>query len=140
MPLFSSTYTNKVDKKGRVSIPAPFRSTLPDDDQSISILPSLVSKAIEGFDYSYLVQISERLNNYDLLTAPSLSLDPAAKILSRSLTTSIDNDGRIVLPQEFMKHAGISDRAVFVGLGKTFQIWSPDAHKAAMMQNEGAVT
>ncbi|MCF6214945.1 MAG: hypothetical protein L3J58_02105 [Emcibacter sp.] len=136
MPLFSSTYTNKVDKKGRVSVPAPFRSTLPSDDQSISVLPSLVSKAIEGFDYSYLTQISERLDNYDMMTVPGQPSNPAAKILSRSMTLSIDSDGRIVLPQEFMKHAGISDRAVFVGLGKTFQIWSPEEYTAAMGQDE----
>ena len=137
MPLFSSTYTNKVDKKGRVSVPASFRSTLPADDQSIAILPSLVSKAIEGFDYMYLENISERLNNFDMLTAPSLSQDPAAKILSRSITISFDGDGRIVLPQEFIKHAGITDRAIFVGLGRTFQIWSPEEYAVATLQSEG---
>ncbi len=138
MPLFSSTYTNKVDKKGRVSVPASFRSTLPDDDQSIAILPSLVSKAIEGFDYLYLENISERLNNFDMLTSPSLAQDPAAKILSRSMTISFDSDGRIVLPQEFIKHAGITDRALFVGLGRTFQIWAPEEFDAAMLQGGGA--
>jgi len=117
-------------------VPAPFRSTLPDDDQSISVLPSLVSKAIEGFDYSYLMQISERLDNYDMMTVPGQPSNPAAKILSRSMTISFDSDGRIVLPQEFMKHAGISDRAVFVGLGKTFQIWSPEEYQAAMAQDD----
>ncbi len=138
MPLFTSTYTNRVDKKGRVSVPAPFRSTLPDGDQSIAVLPSLVSKAIEGFDYLYLAQISERLNNFDMLVSSRQTQEPAAKILSRSITISFDGDGRIVLPQEFIKHAGITDRAVFVGLGSTFQIWSPEEYAAAMTEGEGA--
>lgn len=137
MPLFTSTYTNKVDKKGRVSLPAAFRSTLPDDDQSITVFPSLVSKALEGFDYLYLENISERLNNFDMLTSPSLTQDPAAKILSRSMTVSFDSDGRIVLPQDFISHAGITDRAVFVGLGRTFQIWSPEEYEASTRQGEG---
>lgn len=131
MPLFTSTYTNKVDKKGRVSVPAPFRATLPEGDQSVAAFPSLISTAIEGFDYGYLEHISERLNNFDMLISPSQKQDPAAKILSRSITLSIDSDGRMVLPQEFMKHAGITDRAVFVGLGRTFQIWSPEDYEAA---------
>jgi len=137
MPLFTSTYTNRVDKKGRVSIPAAFRATLPADDQSITVLPSLVSKAIEGFDYQYLGEISDRLSNFDMLTTPSLTQDPAAKILSRSLTISFDGDGRIVLPQELMKHAGITDRAVFVGFGRTFQIWSPEEYDAAILGSDG---
>ena len=135
MPLFTSTYTNKVDKKGRVSIPAPFRSTLPKDDQFVAAFPSLISAAIEGFDYGYLEHISERLNNFEMLVTPGQKQDPAAKILSRSITLSIDADGRMVLPQEFMKHAKITDRAVFVGLGRTFQIWSPEEY--AEISGEG---
>ncbi len=138
MPLFTSTYTNKVDKKGRVSIPAAFRATLPAKDQSITVLPSLVSKAIDGFDYQYLGEISNRLSNFDMITTPRRPLDPAAKILSRSLTISFDGDGRIVLPQELMKHAGITDRAVFVGFGRTFQILSPEEYEATILEEEGA--
>lgn len=137
MPLFTSTYTNKVDKKGRVSVPAAFRAALPDSDQCVAVFPSLVSKAIEGFDFPYLEHISERLNNFDMLISPSLAQDPAAKILSRSIKISFDGDGRMVLPQDFMKHAGISDRALFVGLGRTFQIWSPEEYQA-VFQSEGA--
>ena len=138
MPLFTSNYTNKVDKKGRVSLPAAFRATLPLDEASITLMPSLVSKAIEGFDYQYLEHISTQLNNFDMLISPRLVQDPAAKILSRSLTISFDGDGRIVLPQEFMKHAGITDRAVFVGFGRTFQIWSPTEYDAVILRGEGA--
>lgn len=137
MPLFTSTYINKVDKKGRVSVPASFRSALPGDDQSIAVFPSLVSRAIEGFDYLYLEHISERLNNFDMLTSPGLTQEPAAKILSRSMTISCDTDGRIVLSQDFIRHAGITDRALFVGLGRTFQIWSPEEYDVAMSQSEG---
>lgn len=127
-----------MDKKGRVSVPAAFRSALPADDQSIAVFPSLVSKAIEGFDYQYLEDISERLNSFDMLVSPIQKMDPAAKILSRSITISIDSDGRIVLPQEFMCHTGMTDRALFIGLGRTFQIWDPDAYAAYIAQSEGA--
>ncbi|MCF8474323.1 MAG: hypothetical protein K9G26_06455 [Emcibacter sp.] len=137
MPLFTSTYINKVDKKGRVSVPASFRATIPSEDQSVAVFPSLVSKAIEGFDCSYLEHISERLNNYEMLITPIQKQEPAAKILSKSITISIDADGRIVLPQDFIKHAGITDRALFVGLGRTFQIWGPEEYDCAMAQGGG---
>lgn len=135
MPLFSATYINKVDKKGRVSVPAAFRSALPGDDPSISILPSLVSRAIEGFDHLYLNQISERVNSYEILTISNLPADPASEIVSRSQTMTYDGDGRIVLPPNFIEHAGITDRAVFVGMGRTFRIWSPEEYEASRSQS-----
>lgn len=138
MPIFSSTYINKVDKKGRVSVPAAFRSELPDDNPAISILPSLVCKAIEGFDRQYLSNINDQIDNFDIMTNAGKRQSPAAKIISRSITITIDSDGRIVLPQAFLKHAGIGDKAVFVGLGSSFRIWGPEAHDEAVMQDEGA--
>lgn len=137
MPLFTSTYTNKVDKKGRVSVPAAFRSTLPDGAQFIAALPSLYGKAIEGFDYGYLKNISEKMDSYDMMITPVKKRDPAAKIISRSIKISIDSDGRIVLPQKFLDHAGITDKAVFVGLGRTFQILSVEEYEALLAEEEG---
>ncbi|PHZ85590.1 division/cell wall cluster transcriptional repressor MraZ [Paremcibacter congregatus] len=136
MPLFTSTYTNRVDKKGRVSVPASFRATLPEGDQTITVLRSLNGAAIEGFDAGYLQDISEKVDNFDLLTSALPKQNPAMKILRKSAPLNIDSDGRVVLPQDYMAHAGITDRAVFVGLGRTFQIWSPEEHDRAMGEEE----
>lgn len=136
MSIFTSTYTNKVDSKGRVSVPAPFRSTLPEGkDQCVVLFPSLVRKALEGFDHGYLEQISSKLDNYAMFL--ERSPDPASKILAKCITLSFDAEGRMVLPKALMDHAAITDKVTFVGQGATFQIWSPDGYEAEMAQEEG---
>ena len=44
------------------------------------------------------------------------------------LSEDIDGDGRILVPEEFRDHAGLGETATFAGLGKSFQIWEPEAH------------
>ncbi len=36
-----------------------------------------------------------------------------------------DGEGRIILPELLCQHAGITETATFVGLGRTFQVWEP---------------
>jgi len=45
----------------------------------------------------------------------------------RQLT--FDGQGRIMLPADLAKHAGISSNATFVGGGPTFQIWEGSSFK-----------
>jgi len=136
MSIFTSTYTNKVDSKGRVSVPAAFRATLPEGkDQCVVLFPSLVRQALEGFDHGYLEQISAKLDNYAMFVENTPS--PASKILAKCITLSFDAEGRMVLPKVLMDHAGITDKVTFVGQGATFQIWDPKAYEKSMIQEEG---
>ena len=43
---------------------------------------------------------------------------------------SIDQDGRIVLPEKLRAHAGIGAEVAFVGLGEKFQMWEPGRFEA----------
>ena len=47
---------------------------------------------------------------------------------------SLDQDGRIKIPERLCDHAGLSSRAVFVGLGDKFQIWEPEKFKEQFSQ------
>ena len=136
MPIFTSTYTNKVDKKGRVSVPAPFRATLnAGQDGSIVLFPSLIRTALEGFDVSFLETISSRVDNFSLFT--ERKADPASQILAKCITLAFDGEGRVVLPQALLDYAGITDKVIFVGQGSTFQIWNPEHYEAELRLVEG---
>ena len=67
-----------------------------------------------------------------LETVPEFSdeYDKIASIFPEMKELSFDPEGRIVLPEEMIELAGITDSVAFVGLSKTFQIWEPEAHKA----------
>ena len=49
----------------------------------------------------------------------------ATSILSESVNLQFDNEGRVTLTPKLLKHAKIKNRMIFVGQGKTFQIWEP---------------
>jgi MraZ protein len=125
MDRFVSTFTNKIDAKGRVSIPAPFRAVLERDGYAggIYCYPSLdapaldaggerLAKKIDGL----LAGLAEYSDERDEL---SVALYGDVQILS------LDGDGRIVLPESLRRHAGLGSQVTFVGLGEKFQIWEP---------------
>lgn len=124
MALFLSTYTNKVDKKGRVSVPAPFRAALGDQlSQGIVVFKSNQYECLEGFDWAKMDEISERMDHFDLFSAEQDNL--ATTIFGESQQLLLDGDGRITMPLDLMRAAQIVENATFVGLGRKFQIWDP---------------
>jgi len=122
--LFLSTYVNKVDRKGRVSVPARFRETLLGQSFSgIVVYRSLKLPAIECCGFDRIAQLSARL---DQLNEYSEERDALSSVMADSQELAFDGEGRILLPQPFCAHAGIAENAAFVGLGATFQIWEPE--------------
>lgn len=129
MDRFVSTYSNKIDAKGRVSVPAPFRAVLERDGYGTTSLggiycyPSLDAPALDAG--------GERLaKKIDGLLAGLADYSDERDELSVALygdvqVLSIDGDGRIVLPEGLRQHAGIQSQVTFVGLGDKFQMWEP---------------
>jgi len=129
MKRFTSTYENKVDRKGRVSVPASFRAVLDDQGSGIFYLKRNAEEgAIDGLTEAFMDDVQERI---DALPMGSLERDMAEdEYFAKSIEMRCDPDGRIILSKALMDMAGISDTALFVGKGRNrFQIWSPAAYK-----------
>jgi MraZ protein len=130
MERFVSTFTNKIDSKGRVSIPAPFRSVLERDGYAsaggpgIYCYPSLDAPALDAGGERLAQKIDRLLGGLpdysDERDELSVALYGDVKVLP------IDGDGRIVLPEELRAHLGAPAQVTFVGLGDKFQIWHPE--------------
>lgn len=129
MGRFVATFTNRIDAKGRVSVPASFRANLERDgygaaaERGLYCYPSLDAPAIdaggEGLAQT-IDRLLERLPPYsDERDELSVALYGDVHVLA------IDGDGRIVLPEALRAHAGIEGSVTFVGLGAKFQIWEP---------------
>ena len=125
MQSFVSTLINRLDAKGRVSIPASFRQVLAQQDmRGVYCIPSFSQPALEGFGETLLQEFRQRLRKYD----PFFSEDHDAEaqaILAETQLLNLDDEGRVRLPDEFVTHAGITDRVAFVGLDQKFQMWDP---------------
>ena len=125
MPPFVSTFTNKLDAKGRVSIPAPYRQILAQQEMGLLYcIPSFVSASLEAFGNTLLNQFQQRLDKYDPLFSENYD-DEAQAVLAAAQPLNFDDEGRVRLPDDLIAHAGITDRVVFVGLGQKFQMWDP---------------
>ena len=122
--MFLSTYENKLDKKGRVSVPAPYRSHLSNlGYNGIVCFPSFNNQCIESWPQDRIEKIS---NTIDTLSPFEEKKDYfATSILSESINLQFDNEGRIILTSKLLKHSKIKNNVLFVGQGKTFQIWEP---------------
>ena len=120
--MFLSTYENKLDKKGRVSVPASFRSYLSNlGYNGVICYPSFNNQSIEAWPQDRIEKIS---NSIDTLNPFEEKRDFfATSILSESANLQFDSEGRILLPSKLLKHAKIKNSMVFVGQRKTFQIW-----------------
>ena len=125
MALFLSTFINKIDSKGRVSVPAQFRAALTNKDFSgIVVYESFINQCIEGCDIQRITKLSESIDNLDPFSEERDAF--AATILGGAMQLSIDGDGRVILPESLIVKSEIEKKALFVGKGPTFEIWNPD--------------
>jgi transcriptional regulator MraZ len=126
--LFLSTYVNKVDRKGRVSVPATFRSTLATHRQPnlVIIFPSFRLPALECTGSDRMVEMQERLEGLEQFSEEYENL---SQLFADAHPLTIDGEGRVILPEQLKEHAHITGDVAFVGLGATFQLWDPARHE-----------
>ena len=128
LALFLSTFVNRIDRKGRVSVPAPFRTVLaPQTFPGVIAFPSFVVSAIEASGIDRIERLSAGIDQFDPFSDEHDAF--AISILADSHQLSFDSEGRIMLPEVLREHAGITEQAAFVGRGATFQVWEPDAFR-----------
>ncbi len=123
------THQNRVDAKGRVSIPAPFRTVLrggaPEGAVRMVLRPSHTHPCIEVWPEDRFNDLGQSLQRVPLFSEDYEDL--SAALYADANTVESDREGRIVLPDWLMKHAGLSDTVVFMGQGQSFRIWEPAA-------------
>ena len=105
-------------------MPASFRSYLSNMGYNgVVCYPSFNNSSIEACPQSRIEKLSDTID----------SLNPfeekrdifATSVLSDSINLQFDSEGRVSLPAKLLEHAKIKQSMLFVGQGKTFQIWEP---------------
>ena len=122
--MFLSIYVNKLDKKGRVSVPASFRSYLSNlGYNGVVCYPSFNNQSIEAWPQDRIEKISNAIESLNPFEEKKDYF--ATSILSERINLQFDSEGRFSLTPKLLKHAKIKNSMIFVGQGKTFQIWEP---------------
>lgn len=129
MDRFVSNFTNRLDAKGRVSIPATFRAVLARDGyEGLCVLPSLDQQALDAGGNALLTEIDRLLEGLAPYSEERDALSTA--LLGTSEVLKVDAEGRMILTESLKSFAGITDAVTFVGHGHKFQIWEPETFRA----------
>ncbi len=129
MALFVGKHVNKIDKKGRVSVPKPFRAALRSRGMStLYVYPRFKQNALEACDEHFMTRLSQSLDDLDMFSDEQDDL--ASVILANAHELCFDPEGRIMMPKDLLNHAGLKNEVVFVGQGPRFHIWEPTAFGA----------
>lgn len=124
MAVFLSSFVNRIDKKGRVSVPASFRAALGVDAPGIVVFRSLQYDALDGCSIAHLELLSQSLEKLDL--PPETFELIETTIFGGSVQLPFDGEGRVTLPASLASIVGITEEVAFVGRRKTFQLWNPE--------------
>ena len=136
MNQFLGTHQNRLDAKGRVSVPASFRAVLRSHNGTngngsaatttqLVLRPSHQHPCIEAWPPAEFHGLAQSLNRYELFSPEHE--DMAAAIYAEAYPVESDKEGRIILPEHLVSYAGLTESVVFMWLGRTFQIWEPAA-------------
>ena len=138
MDRFVSNVTLRLDSKGRVSIPASFRSVLVRDGfEGLYCYPALDQPAIDAGGNALLGEIEQLIGRF-----PPYSNEREEFLVAlygTSETLKIDSEGRVSLTEVLKGHAGLTDVILFVGLGHKFQIWEPERFRAHLAKATATV-
>lgn len=132
---FRGEFRQKVDAKGRISIPAHFRRVLEAGDPGWSEgkSPEFVivygdnrRKYLECYTLQAIGEVDDKIA---AMPRGSMERRMLEKLFSgHSLQTNVDETGRIVLSKKLRDKIGLADEAFFIATGDTFQLWKPETY------------
>ncbi len=132
--MFLSRFTNTLDAKGRVSVPADFRTAVAFDGveyndafDGIIVWPSLDGKWLEGCGMALVRRYQSMLDNVQPYDNARTAFERA--FFGESFRLSFDASGRVSLPKELAEFAKLDKQVTFVGMGERFEIWDKAAYE-----------
>jgi MraZ protein len=135
---YLSHFTNRLDAKGRISIPASFRAVLARDGfEGLYVHPSLDEQALDCGGNALLGEIDGLLARLPPYSEQRDLFSTA--LLGTSEILKLDSEGRVLLTEALKAFAGIVSEATFVGQGHKFQLWEPNRFRAHLEEAKARV-
>ena len=129
MTQFLGTHKGKLDKKGRISVPAQFRAVLEAlGTQDIVLFPSFRHPCIEAWPAPAFAALSAGHSRLDVFSDSADNL--GAALFATAHPARPDIEGRLVLPEDLIAEAGLTDAVAFIGANQGFQLWEPERASA----------
>jgi MraZ protein len=129
MPVLVGRYINRIDRKGRVSVPKSYRDFLQLQGGFAGIYAfALINEpGIEGCGEAFMSRLADSVEQFGLFSDDHDEF--ALALLESAHQLPFDPEGRITLPAELVDHAGLDGEVLFVGRGGRFQMWRPETYQ-----------
>ena len=132
MRRFLGNYTNSIDDKGRVSLPAQFRKVDGMEDYVI-LIPSVSGEALNLFTPDGLDTWMDLIYGPEGYQPSNPEQDDWSVLYySQGVQADIDKSGRITIPQDLRERFGLQDKVVFTGARDHAALWNPQAWEKKM--------
>ncbi len=130
MPVLVGRHVNRIDRKGRVSVPKTFRDFLQAQGGAflgVYAYGLINEPGIEGCGEPFMARLAESVEQFGMFSDDHDEF--ALALLESAHQLPFDPEGRITLPAELVEHAGLAAEVLFVGRGGRFQIWNPSTYQ-----------
>jgi len=137
MPFFMGEYSYALDEKGRVKIPAAFKSDLAPETDSVVFLVRDREECVAIYTPDEYAKLRAHLLTLDMNLAANRVL--ARRQISSAFEVPVDAQGRIKVPAELIKSARLDKggEVKVAGFMNCVQIWNPDEYQKSMALPDG---
>ncbi|MCG8603396.1 division/cell wall cluster transcriptional repressor MraZ [bacterium] len=127
MQYFLGTFENAMDDKNRLSIPAKMRKILAQNGETGFVISKEQAKYLKMYPSKlWMEKIGSKIK--DLPHSNSKANTLRRKLGMCTAEASLDAQGRVVVPVDYCKHAGIEKKIRIIGSVDTLQLWNPSTH------------
>jgi MraZ protein len=118
--VFLGEFQHTIDDKGRLAVPAKFRSSLNDG----LVVTRGLDKCLYVWTLDQWMDLSQKLSKLPMMQGDARRV--ARHFFSGAVDTKLDKLGRVILPQFLREYAGLSDEVVVLGVHTRIEIWAKD--------------
>ena len=131
--VFKGTYQHRIDRKGRLPVPAPFRRWLA-GQQTEALVLTILDQCVAAYPPSEWRKLEVQLASLPSFSRPVKAL--TRLLSSRAADCRLDGQGRILLPPALRAAADLDREAVVVGVLNRFEVWRPEAWERFLEDSE----
>lgn len=118
--MFIGQYTNSIDSKGRIIMPAKYRNKVSNE--------LIIARGLDGCLALYPLEKWQEIANKlaSLPTTKKKARDYARAVLSSASDVQLDSKGRINIPDNLLKLANLNKNCLVIGVGDYIELWDEE--------------
>jgi MraZ protein len=137
MITFIGEYSAKLDDKGRVVFPAPFKSLMPSDgDMRFVVKKDIFENCLEMYTFEEWSQQSNEVKSKLNFFNRSHAAFWREYMRDRAIVEPDSKLGRITIPRKLLESIGVKKEIVFSGNDYKIEIWAKENYEASAISNE----